>query len=127
MHVISLTFPEYEALAEKLGIELPVEQTEAWARFESTAEGRTPWGSVAIAEGERIIALAAFMDYQTHGYHYLRAHHAPVWAVERTDALEREVLESLISFIRSRDRRIVFVRFNIGAPHAGLVEEVLST
>ncbi len=127
MHVISLTFPEFEALADELCIELPVEQTEAWARFESTAEGRTPWGTVAIAEGEQVIALAAFMDYQTHGYHYLRAHHAPVWAVERTDALEREVLESLVSFIRSRDRRIVFVRFNIGTPHARLVEEVLST
>ena len=37
------------------------------------------------------------------------------------------MLESLVSFIRSRDRRIVFVRFNIGTPHAGLVEEVLST
>ena len=127
MQLIKLSFPEYEALAQRLGVQLPPEQIGAWASFESLAEGRTPWGAFAIMDGEKHIALIAFMDYQTHGYHYLRAHHAPVWVAERTPELERAVLEAIRDYVRAHDRAVIFCRFPVASPHEGLVDEVLST
>ncbi len=126
MQLIKLSFSEFEDRAAELGVELPVEQTEAWARFESTAEGRRPWGSFAIMDGEKSVALVSFMDYKTHGYHYLRAHHGPVWVETCTRELEERVLKAIVAYVRAHDRRVVFCRFPISFEHA-ICEEVLST
>lgn len=126
MQLIKLSFSEYEDRAAELGVELPIEQTAAWARFESTAEGRTPWGSFAIMDGGRAVALVSFMDYKTHGYHYLRAHHGPVWVGTCTHELEERVLEAIAAYVRAHDRRAAFCRFPILFEHA-VCEEVLST
>jgi len=118
MQLIKLSFSEFEDRAAELGVELPVEQTEAWARFESTAEGRRPWGSFAIMDGEKSVALVSFMDYKTHGYHYLRAHHGPVWVETCTRELEERVLKAIVAYVRAHDRRVVFCRFPISFEHA---------
>ena len=94
MQLREVTFQRFEEEAQELGVCLPIEQTSAWARLEATIEGRSQWGCFRITEpaadgGEKTVALISFADYLTHGYHYLRAHHAPVW-VEGAPTPEQE-------------------------------------
>ena len=80
MHLQEVTFSEFEAHAASMGVDLPIEQTAAWSALEETIPGRSQWGSFElVSDGGSTVAFIAFTDYLTHGYHYLRAHHAPVW------------------------------------------------
>ena len=106
---------EMESLASELGIPLPIEQTSVWARYQDTIEGRTPWGCVAFRNGERLLALASLIDYETHGYHYLRGTHAPVWAEAPTLEQEGEALEALRALVRSTSKGTVFARLAVRA------------
>ncbi|RVU97830.1 peptidoglycan bridge formation glycyltransferase FemA/FemB family protein [Coriobacteriales bacterium OH1046] len=126
MQLVKLSFSEFEDRAAELGVELPIEQTAAWARFESAVEGRRSWGSFAIVDGGKAIALISFMDYETHGYHYLRAHHGPVWVETCTYELEERVLAAIAAHVRAHDRRVAFCRLPVSFEHA-ICEEVLST
>ena len=45
-----LTFDQLVAEADRLGLELPIEQTPEWASYEKTVPGRTFWGCVAIRD-----------------------------------------------------------------------------
>ena len=109
-----LTFDQLVAEADRLGLELPIEQTPEWASYEETVPGRTFWGCVAIRDdGGETLGVAAFTDYETHGYHYLRSHHGPVWARELTEEEEREAMVALRDFVSARDRKVVFVRLAI--------------
>lgn len=128
MQLREVTFQQFEADAERLGVTLPIEQTQAWARLEETIDGRSQWGCFEIvgAPGEKdpaagdaagVVALISFADYRTHGYHYLRAHHAPVWVRpdEVTPELESEALAAIAACVRRRDRRQAFVRLAVDA------------
>ena len=66
--------------------------------------------------GEKTVAFISFADYLTHGYHYLRAHHAPVW-VEGvpTPEQESEALDAIASYVRRRDRKVAFVRLAVAS------------
>lgn len=108
-----LSFDEFEALAAERGLRLPVEQTAAWAAFESRVEGRTPWGACRIDADGELLGLVSFIDYATHGYHYLRAHHAPVWVRPLTADEERGAVEGLARAVASHDRRIAFIRMAV--------------
>ena len=93
MQAKELTFDQLDAEADRLGIELPIEQTPEWASYEETVPGRTFWGCAAIqGDGGETLGVVAFTDYETHGYHYLRSHHGPVWARELAGDERREVL-----------------------------------
>lgn len=122
----SVTFPELEACARELGVTLPIEQTEAWSRYEATIEGRTPWGQYVLERDGSPTALIAFADYETHGYHYLRARHAPVWADAPSEADEREALEAIRSLVKARGEGQVFARLGV-ARELDLTHPVLST
>ena len=95
---------ELEAIAAELGMSLPIEQTGVWAEYQATVDGRTPWGCVELSRDGRVVALASFCDYQTHGYHYLRGHHAPVWAETPSAEDEREAIDAIRRLVRSEDR-----------------------
>ena len=109
----SVTFPEFESTAAELGITLPIEQTEAWSRYEATIPGRAPWGQFVLERDGAAVALVAFADYETHGYHYLRAHHAPVWAATPSEDDEREAVSAIRELVRARERRQVFARMGV--------------
>ncbi len=114
MQAKELTFDQLVAEADRLGLELPIEQTPEWASYEETVPGRTFWGCVAIQDdGGETLGVAAFTDYETHGYHYLRSHHGPVWTRELTEYEEREAMVALREFVSARDRKVVFVRLAI--------------
>ena len=74
-----LTKDEFTSLVEQAGILVPIEQTMVWANYQQTVEGRSFWGCLAIARDGEDVAYVSFIDYETHGYHYLRAHHGPMW------------------------------------------------
>lgn len=121
-----ITIDELEAAAASYGIDLPIEQTGIWARYQATIPGRTPWGCVAIERDGEPAALASFVDYKTHGYHYLRSHHAPMWVERPDEAQEAAALEALAGYVRHRDRRQVFVRLAVAAD-LGMCRPTLST
>ncbi len=94
---------------------VPIEQTRAWASYQQTIEGRTPWGVLSIARDGVVAAYVSLFDYQTHGYHYLRSHHGPVWVEQPSEQEEREALEALRDFVRAKDKRQLFVRLSVDA------------
>lgn len=116
MQLREITFQRFEEEAERLNVALPIEQTAAWARYEQTIEGRSQWGCFKIIdENDETVALISFADYLTHGYHYLRAHHGPVWVEEPTPEQEQEALDAIADYVSRRDRSQVFVRLSVKA------------
>ena len=113
MQVKTLSREEYEVALEALGADIPVEQLPVWQDFESTVDGRSPWGYVAVLRDGETAALASFVQYETHGYRYLRAHHAPVWAAAPSAQDEAEALEALVAHIKQADRSQVFMRLAV--------------
>lgn len=121
-----LSQDEYDLLVSASGAAVPIEQTVAWARYQETIEGRSTWGFVAFSRDGADVAYLSLTDYETHGYHYLRAHHGPVWCDLPDEAQEREALEALVAYVRERDRRPVFLRLSI-VHDLDLCEPVLSS
>lgn len=113
MQVSGLNREQYTAALAELTANPPIEQLPEWQDFESTIPGRTFWGYVAFEEAGRTVALAALMQYETHGYRFLRGHHAPVWAEEPSEDMERAALEALGRYVRERDRGLVFARISV--------------
>jgi len=126
MNLTELSFDQLETEAARLGVNLPIEQTQAWATYEDTIPGRTQWGCASIGRNGKTVALIAFADYETHGYHYLRAHHAPVWVSAPTPDEESEALLAIRDYVRARDKKVVFVRLSVTSD-APQCRPVLST
>lgn len=110
-----ITVEELETKAAELGVNLPIEQTAVWAGYQATIDGRTPWGAVELTQDGRTIALVNLFDYETHGYHYLRSNHAPVWVAEPDEELEGQVIDVLAAHVRAKDKRQKFMRISIKA------------
>lgn len=115
MDIVDITLGQMEEEATRLGLSLPIEQTAAWARLEQTIDGRTPWGALRFERAGQPVAFVSLFDYKTHGYHYLRAMHGPVWVGEPGPADEQELLDALRAYLRKRDRRQVFARLSVKA------------
>lgn len=126
IEVRDISFREMEDTAAQLGLTLPIEQTEAWSRYEATIPGRSPWEQLALTRDNEIVVLAAFADYETHGYHYLRAHHAPVWVKQPSKEEELEVISAIASYVRKHDKKQVFARLAI-SNELEICSPVLST
>ena len=93
-----------EAEAEKAGITLPIEQTKVWSGFQADIDGRTPWGNYLIKRDGELVAVISFIDFETHGYHYLRSMHGPAWVAKPTEAEEREVVDAIVDTVRQEHR-----------------------
>jgi lipid II:glycine glycyltransferase (peptidoglycan interpeptide bridge formation enzyme) len=115
MKLVEVSQADYEKAAADLGVELPIEHTKEWVGYEATVPGRTPWGCFLVKDGDEVVAFASFIDYETHGYHYLRGHHAPAWVAKPTPEQERAALDAIAETVRERDKRIVFVRLAVDA------------
>ena len=86
--------------AEKAGITLPIEQTKVWSGFQADIDGRTPWGNYLIKRDGELVAVISFIDFETHGYHYLRSMHGPAWVAKPTEAEEREVVDAIVDTVK---------------------------
>ena len=89
-----------EAEAEKAGITLPIEQTKVWSGFQADIDGRTPWGDYLIKRDGELVAVISFIDFETHGYHYLRSMHGPAWVAKPTEAEEREAVDAIVDTVK---------------------------
>lgn len=124
--VRELSRDEFERLVAEAGVVQPIEQTMVWADYQETIPGRTFWGNLAIARDGADVAYVTFTDYETHGYHYLRAHHGPMWLEPPSEEVEREAMKELIAYVRKKDRRQVFMRLSVDH-EIDLSSPVLST
>ena len=115
MELEELTHSQMEAEAAELGLLLPIEQTEVWSKLEQTAPDKAPWGAFRVTKNGETVAFIALYDYLTHGYHYLRSVHGPVWVAKPDPALEQEFVVALHDYVRKHDRKQVFVRMAVAA------------
>lgn len=115
INVKEITLEELEATAAELSINLPIEQTAVWSAYQATIEGRTPWGCCALEQDGTTCALVSFIDYETHGYHFLRSVHGPAWAEAPSPELEQEAIEAISAWVRSKDKKETFLRFAVKA------------
>lgn len=125
MVAVELTLEDLEREARAEGLCLPIEQTAAWARYEATVDGRSPWGAFRILCDGDPVAYVSLIDYQTHGYHYLRASHGPVWLHNPSPEEERAALDAIRSVVRKRGEGQAFVRCCVDAD-LGCCEHALS-
>ena len=108
------SFEECDRLASEAGVTLPIEQTEVWAGFQKDIPGREPWGVLVAKRGDEPVAVLLLIDMETHGYHYLRSMHGPVWLAGRPEqALERDVVKAIVDFVHAEDKRQAFVRLDV--------------
>ena len=105
-------YQQMEQAAADAGVTLPIEQTDVWARFQADIPGRTPWGVYMIQRDGETVAFIAFIDMETHGYHYLRSMHGPAWIVKPDEALEREAIDAIAAEVHRADRHVAFIRID---------------
>ena len=115
MKFSELTLEQMEQEAAALGCSLPIEQTAVWARLEKTIPGKSFWGAFRIERDGRTVAFVSIMDYLTHGYHYLRSVHGPVWVEAPSASDELEMIGALRALVKARDRKPVFCRLAVAA------------
>lgn len=126
MLVNELSREEYEATLTELSECPPIEQMPVWQDYESTIPGRSFWGYVSFVEGDTVVAVAALCQYETHGYCYLRGHHAPVWREEPSEEQEAAAIDALVAYVRDRDKKQAFCRISV-AHELAATRPVLST
>ena len=103
----------------------PVEQTEAWERFE-VAMGRPLWGRYLYEDEGKPVAAIALYRYEMGGQTFLWAKHGPVWLKEQSPEREAHLRRLLRSVVKERDRSVRFIRMHARYRDTDL-RELLST
>ena len=103
----------------------PVEQTEAWERFEE-AMGRPLWGRYLYEDEGKPVAAIALYRYEMGGQTFLWAKHGPVWLKEQSPEREAHLRRLLRSVVKERDRSVRFIRMHARYGDTDL-RELLST
>ena len=103
----------------------PVEQTEAWERFEE-AMGRPLWGRYLYEDEDKPVAAIALYRYEMGGQTFLWAKHGPVWLKEQSPEREAHLRRLLRSVVKERDRSVRFIRMHARYRDTDL-RELLST
>ena len=103
----------------------PVEQTEAWERFEE-AMGRPLWGRYLYEDDGKPVAAIALYRYRMGGQTFLWAKHGPVWLKEQSPEREAHLRRLLRLVVKERDRSVRFIRMHARYRDTDL-RELLST
>ena len=103
----------------------PVEQTEAWERFEE-AMGRPLWGRYLYEDEGKPVAAIALYRYEMGGQTFLWAKHGPVWLKEQSPEREAHLRRLLRAVVKERDRSVRFIRMH-ARYHDTDLRELLST
>lgn len=104
---------EYKKLISAAEVSVPIEQTPLWARYQATIQDRKPWRFLAVYNKTRPIAVLSLIRYSTHGYHFLRAAHGPVYLDQNKQAsasTESNLADALLAYTRSEASDAVFIR-----------------
>ncbi len=121
--LVEFTDAEYLDEAHRAGIDLPLEQSPDWDRFDRAVPGREPWKKLAWQTDGVTRALIALTRMEGRGFHYLWAKHGPVWSEKEPSPQEEAALrDDLRRLVRGSERRIAFVRMHALAPAPDLRE-----
>ncbi|MDO4538699.1 MAG: peptidoglycan bridge formation protein FemAB [Coriobacteriales bacterium] len=124
--VRKISWGEHAAIAQAHNAQVPIEQTEVWASFQQEIDGREPWLPLVVEDAERALALVLFIEFTTHGYHYVRSAHGPLWLCDKDEELERELVLALRDYVHARPGAQVFMRMAVDN-ELDVTEPVLST
>lgn len=113
MRAYGVSAEEFQATLLTLNQNPPVEQLGCWQDYEATIEGRSFWGYVVVEDEGAPVACAAFTQYATHGYRFLRSHHALVWASEPAPEQEAAALDAVKQHVHAADKGIAFMRLAV--------------
>lgn len=122
-----IDLPVLEHEASEAGLNLPIEQTGIWAGYQNDIPGRTFWGAYRIVDNGKPLAFVSFIDYLTHGYHFLRSVHGPAWVSKPSPETERAVIDAIVAEVKRKDRNEAFIRFAVWDYEADYAKPTLST
>lgn len=107
MTITPVTGDDYLDRARAAGVDLPLEQTPVWDRFDEAMAGRKPFGQAVFTSGGEDRAFISLAEMEGHGFTYLWAKHGPVWASAPSAAEEarfrselRKLVPSKVAFVR---------------------------
>lgn len=126
IQVSKISRDEYERVLGSCTPNPPIEQLPVWQEYDSTTPGRSFWGYICVSDGAEPVACGAFMQFQTHGYRFLRSRHGLVWAHVPSKEEEEAVLGAVAAFVRADDAKQIFIRFAVQHESA-LTRPCLST
>ena len=109
--IVALQPADFVSRAETAGVNLPLEQSPEWDRFDKAAEGREPYGRFAWQMDGTDRAFISLTAFTGTGFRYLWAKEGPVWSGKPSARDEERFHSDLIRALRS-DRRYSFVRLH---------------
>lgn len=112
--MVQVDYSTYEQKAKEVGVDLPLEHTPAWARYER-ALGREPLGHFVWEDR----AFIAPVKMTGRGFTYAWAKHGPVWAGEPTADDEQQFRATLAEYLPAG---LAFVRLHATHRSADLSE-----
>lgn len=122
-NLVECTDASFVDMAVAAGVELPLEQTPAWDRFDLAAAGRSPWRKLVWKVDGTPRAFIALTKMRGRGFTYLWAKHGPVWTSPQPTSVEEAALRKDVTrLVNGIDKRIAFVRLHAIEPAEDLHE-----
>ena len=109
--IVALQPADFLSRAEIAGVDLPLEQSPTWDRFDAAVQGREPYGRYAWQMDGKDRAFISLTAYEGTGFHCLWAKEGPVWNGEPT-AREEENFHTDLMRALKKDRKYAFVRLH---------------
>ncbi|MFT0848494.1 peptidoglycan bridge formation glycyltransferase FemA/FemB family protein [Actinomycetaceae bacterium L2_0104] len=114
--LVELTDSQYLDEARRAGIDLPLEQSPDWDRFDRAVPGREPWKKLVWQTDGETRAVISLTRMKGRGFTYLWAKHGPAWSEPEPTVQEEAALrEDLRRLVRGSERRVAFVRLHAHA------------
>lgn len=109
--IVELPKGEFMSRVGTAGVNLPLEQSPAWDRYDKAVAGREPYGRYVWQVDGEDRAFLSLTSFQGTGFYYLWAKHGPVWTSAPT-AREEEQFHNDLATLLKKDRKYAFVRLH---------------
>jgi lipid II:glycine glycyltransferase (peptidoglycan interpeptide bridge formation enzyme) len=109
---------ELETFAKNNLVNIPIEQTEIWQKFDNSVDNRKAIGVYGFFESEKQLAIATITEYKNNRYYWWWVKFGPIFADSITDNQKRGVLLKIKAMAKMSKQNIVFVR--VTTPRLGL-------
>lgn len=109
--IVELQSAEFTSRAAVAGVDLPLEQSEAWDRYDEAVDGRDPYGRYIWQVDGEDRAFLSLTSFKGAGFYYLWAKHGPVWTTIPT-AQEEEHFHTDLAKVLKKERKYAFVRLH---------------
>ena len=110
---------KFESLLAAVEVSPPIEQTEAWYRFEETLGDREFLGFFEVILAGNPVAVLALQRVEYHGTKFLWSKNGPLWLVEPTLEVQTGVVEVLVSWVKATAPLTPFIRLHLTEPVSG--------